>query len=235
MTRSYVIPDLHGRHDLLVAARDAIAVCADGHPLTLITLGDYVDKGPHSRQVIATMCALQADPPAGWRVICLMGNHDKMMLEAVRKPETRGFWMARGGDMALASYADTTDSTIPEVHVLWLEALAPMHVDRHRVFVHAGVDGAQPLDRQSERTRLWKRYPDDDTDGHDEYHVVHGHDRCPDGPKLFRGRTNLDTMAWSTGRLVIGVFDDDRAGGPVDLIEVRGAPFAKPSSSDNAG
>ncbi|WP_315832742.1 metallophosphoesterase [Bradyrhizobium prioriisuperbiae] len=234
MTRSYVIPDLHGRHDLLVAALDVIATRAHGDPLTLITLGDYVDKGPHSRQVIATISALQSDPPTGWRMICLMGNHDWMMREAVRKPETQEFWMARGGDIALASYADMPDGGIPEAHVRWLEALAPMHVDRHRVFVHAGVDSGQPLDQQSERTLLWKRYPDDDADGYGERHVVHGLDRFPDGPKLLRGRTNLDTMAWATGRLVIGVFENDRPGGPVDLIEVRGVPFAAPSSSSKA-
>lgn len=235
MPGSYVIPDLHGRHDLLIAALAAIAARAAGDPLTLITLGDYVDKGPQSRQVIEAMSALQRDPPAGWRVICLKGNHDQMMIEAVRKPDTRDFWMARGGDITLASYADAPDGGIPEAHVGWLETLALMHVDRHRVFIHAGVDSARPLDQQTERTLLWKRYPDNDADGYGDRHVVHGHDRIPDGPKLLPGRTNLDTMAWSTGRLVIGVFDDDRPGGPVDLIEIRRAPFADPSSSDSAG
>ena len=234
MASSYVIPDLHGRHDLLIAAFAEVAAEADGDPLTLVTLGDYVDKGPQSRQVIETMRALQSDPPTGWRVICLKGNHDAMMIEAMRKPETRDFWMARGGDIALASYADMPDGRIPAAHVRWLEALALMHVDRHRVFVHAGVDAGYPLDGQSERTLLWKRYPDDDADGYGDRHVVHGHDRVPDGPKLLVGRTNLDTMAWSTGRLVIGVFNDDLPGGPVDLIEIRRAPFADPASSDSA-
>ena len=45
-----------------------------------------------------------------------------------------------------------------------------------------------------------------------------------DGPKLYEGRSNLDTQAWRTGRLVIAVFDDDRPGGPIDFITVQGPP-----------
>jgi len=44
----------------------------------------------------------------------------------------------------------------------------------------------------------------------------------PFGWLLYEGRTNLDTLAWRTGRLTIGIFDDARPGGPVDLIVVRG-------------
>jgi serine/threonine protein phosphatase 1 len=74
---------------------------------------------------------------------------------------------------------------------------------------------------------LTKRYPVGFSGGFGERHVVHGHDNSPDGPLLYAGRTNLDTLAWRTGRLVIGVFDDDRPGGPVDLIVVKGAPAGR--------
>jgi serine/threonine protein phosphatase 1 len=52
--------------------------------------------------------------------------------------------------------------------------------------------------------------------------ILHGHDSFPDGPKLYGGRTNLDTRAWRTGRLVIGVFDDEKPGGPIDFVSVTG-------------
>jgi serine/threonine protein phosphatase 1 len=225
MARSYAIPDLHGRHDLLVAALDAVSARAAGESLTLVMLGDYVDKGPQSRQVIEALIDLQHSPPLGWRVICLKGNHDAMMVNAVRQPDTRGDWIAKGGDTALASYgASRPDDTgvIPEQHLRWLDQLVLMHIDQHRLFVHAGVDPELPLDQQIERTLLWKRYPDDFTAGYGDRHVVHGHDRHREGPLLLAGRTNLDTMAWSTGRLVIGVFEDGRSGGPTDLIELQG-------------
>ena len=102
-----------------------------------------------------------------------------------------------------------------------------MHVDAHRLYVHAGVDPDILLDRQSETTLLTKRYPKGFAGGYGERHVVHGHDNDPDGPLLFEGRTNLDTAAWRTGRLTVGVFDDDRPGGPVDFIVVKGAPAGR--------
>ena len=87
-----------------------------------------------------------------------------------------------------------------------------MHVDAHRLYVHAGVDPEIPLDQQSEATLLWKRYPKGFPGGFGDLHVVHGHDNFPEGPLLYEGRTNLDTLAWRTGRLTIGVFDDETPG-----------------------
>jgi serine/threonine protein phosphatase 1 len=73
---------------------------------------------------------------------------------------------------------------------------------------------------------LCSRYPKEFHLGFGDRHVVHGHDSFADGPKLYEGRTNLDARAWRTGRLVIGVFDDDKPGGPVDFIQVIGPPAA---------
>ena len=95
----------------------------------------------------------------------------------------------------------------------------------HRVYVHAGVDPARLLDAQDETTLLTKRYAADDASGHGARHVVHGHHPFRDGPKLLRGRTDLDTLAWQTGRLVIGVFEDEQPGGPTELIEVKGPSY----------
>ena len=102
-----------------------------------------------------------------------------------------------------------------------------MHVDAHRLYVHAGVDPGIPLGQQSETTLLCKRYPKEFSDGFGALHVVHGHDNHPEGPLLYEGRTNLDTLAWRTGRLTVGIFDDDRPGGPIDFIVVRGSPAGR--------
>jgi serine/threonine protein phosphatase 1 len=145
-----------------------------------------------------------------------------MMVEALRDPSKLAAWLEKGGDAALASYGGDP-AAVPQAHIGWLDRLPLTHVDAHRLYVHAGVEPGVPLDRQSETTLLWKRYPKGNPDGFGERHVVHGHDNDPEGPLLYPGRTNLDTAAWRTGRLTVGVFDDDRPGGPVDLIEVRGA------------
>jgi serine/threonine protein phosphatase 1 len=159
----------------------------------------------------------------GWRFFPLKGNHDAMMVEALRNPSKMAGWIGKGGDTTIKSYGGDP-SRISQADVAWLDALPLMHTDTHRIFVHAGVDPDVPLDAQAEHTLLWKRYPKGYKGGFGDRHVVHGHNSFADGPELYEGRTNLDTVAWRTGRLVTGVFDDEKAGGPVDFIVVRGPP-----------
>jgi serine/threonine protein phosphatase 1 len=220
MSLTYVIPDIHGRNDLLCESLAEINVHSRGVPGVIVTIGDYIDKGPASKEVVERLLSGVGE---GWSLITLKGNHDAMMVEALRDPSKMAAWIAKGGDAALASYGGDP-AAVPRAHINWLERLRLMHVDAHRLYVHAGVDPEIPLDRQDETTLLWKRYPKGFAGGYSKLHVVHGHDNCPDGPLLYEGRTNLDTLAWRTGRLTIGVFDDARSGGPVDFIMIRGAP-----------
>jgi serine/threonine protein phosphatase 1 len=219
MSLTYVIPDIHGRYDLLSHGLADISAHSQGNAGVIVALGDYVDKGPESRQVIDRLKSGFAE---GWNFVALKGNHDAMMAEALRDPTKMTSWLEKGGDTALASYGGDP-AAVPPSHIAWLDQLRLMHVDAHRLYVHAGVDPALPLDRQNEATLLWKRYPKGFSGGFGELHVVHGHDNFPEGPLLYEGRTNLDTLAWRTGRLTIGIFDDDRPGGPVDFIVVRGS------------
>ena len=218
MSLTYVIPDLHGRRDLLDEAFARIAAHAAGNAGTIVALGDYVDKGPDSKGVIERLMPSADD---GWHLIALKGNHDAMMAAAVHDPAAMDYWLERGGDTALASYGGDVAS-VPAAHIDWLGGLGLMHRDAHRIYVHAGVAPDLPLERQDEETLLWKRYSKNDERGHGALHVVHGHDNHPDGPLLFKGRSNLDAAAWKTGRLMIGVFDDGTPGGPVDFIVVQG-------------
>jgi serine/threonine protein phosphatase 1 len=219
MAITYVIPDIHGRVDLLRDGLDRVAAHARGRTGTVIALGDYVDKGPDSKAVIDLLrgATVLAELP----FIALKGNHDAMMVEALRQPSKMAGWLEKGGDTVIASYGGD-GSRVPKADIKWLDGLPLIHSDRHRIYVHAGLDPDVPLDRQTEKTLLWKRYPEGVTSGYDGRYVVHGHDSFPDGPKILEGRANLDTRAWRTGRLVIGLFDDDKPGGPIDFIEVSG-------------
>lgn len=223
MPCTYVIPDLHGRRDLLDRALAEIETHRAGENATLVVLGDYVDKGPDSRGVIAR---LRAGVAPGLRVAMLKGNHDALMVAALRGNVPMENWLAKGGDTALSSYGGDA-AYVPMHDIDWLDGRPLWHIDAHRIYVHAGVDPALPLAQQNPSVLMTKRYADDDASGHDAgegaRHVVHGHDRHPDGPLLKGGRTNLDTYAWRTGRLVVGVFDDARPGGPVELIEMIAA------------
>jgi serine/threonine protein phosphatase 1 len=225
MNFTYVIPDIHGRADLLGDGLGKIVEHAGGHLATLVALGDYVNKGPDSKGVIDR---LRDSPVEGWPFFPLKGNHDAMMVEALRNPSKMAFWIERGGDTTIESYGGDP-LNVPQADVEWLDRLPLLHVDRFRIYVHAGLDPRVALDRQTQRTLLWMRYPAEFRAGFGDRHVVHGHDSFLDGPKLYEGRTNLDTRAWRTGRLVIGVFGDDKAGGPIDLIQVTGPP-AKPTA-----
>jgi serine/threonine protein phosphatase 1 len=217
---TFAIADLHGRFDLL---QDAL-VEIERYPAgavgrTVVFLGDYIDRGPQGAEVIER---LVLGPPPGWRWICLKGNHEAMMAIALQNPDQIDWWIGNGGDATIRSYQPHRE--LMAAHLAWVQALPTLHVDAHRVFVHGGVDPAIPLDRQPDKTLLWKRYPRDAGEGHGDLHVVHGHDPNEDGPLRHPGRTDLDTLAWATGRLVVGVFDDARPGGPIDLIELRRRP-----------
>jgi len=223
MSMTYVIPDIHGRYDLLCDGLAEIAARAAGKTSVIVAIGDYVDKGPDSREVIDRLLSGVGE---GFSLVTLKGNHDAMMVDALRDPAKMAAWIAKGGDAALASYGGDP-TAVPQTHIDWLDGLRLMHIDAHRLYVHAGVDPELPLDRQSEETLLWKRYPTGYAGGFGNLHVVHGHDNDPEGPLLYESRTNLDTLAWRTGRLTIGIFDDDRPGGPVDFIVIKGAPAAR--------
>jgi serine/threonine protein phosphatase 1 len=234
MSFTYAIADLHGRFDLLTKAYDAISAHALGRAGTIVHLGDYVDRGPQSRDVIQRLMDAPALPP-GWRRVCLRGNHEDIMVACRDDPSLASrWWVPNGGGQTMMSYGakpgDTIASAlerIPADHIDWMRQLPRLHVDDHRVFVHAGVQPDVPLDQQDDEKMGWMIYPDGAEDGHGKRHVVHGHEKFADGPKRYAGRTNLDTSAWSTGRLVVGVFDDAIPGGPVDLIEVISDPASR--------
>jgi len=228
MSKTYAIADLHGRFDLLEMALTKIANRAEP-PATLVTLGDYVDRGPDSRKVIERLMGNLGHE--GWRLTCLKGNHEDIMWQTCRrKVPDCGWWLTNGGVATLISYGqnegDQADvMVVPEEHLKWIERLPLMHVDKHRIFVHAGVDPNCSLDGQDPQDLLWKIYDDRDEGGHGQRHIVHGHHQHVRGPIVKKNRTNLDTFAWYTGRLVIAVFDDATPGGPLDILDVQGQPI----------
>ena len=88
MTKTYVIADLHGRYDLLeLGMRTIVHDTSFFHSGdSIVTLGDYVDRGPQSRQIIEYLMAMQRD--LGSRLICLKGNHEDLtrLRSAPRSP-----------------------------------------------------------------------------------------------------------------------------------------------------
>lgn len=218
---TYAIGDIHGRLDLLRAAIAAITAHAAGVRHQVVCLGDYVDRGPDSKMVVETLMTLTAH--GAWR--CLMGNHEQMMIDALRTIETEhlDLWLDNGGEATLKSYG----MGVPKAHLAWLEALPLTWRDAHRLYVHAGISPRKPIEAQSWRSLLWIRetFLTADADAL-PCHVVHGHTPYwrmkpqPQVPECLPHRTNLDTGAYFTGILSVGVFDDAIPGGPIEVLAV---------------
>lgn len=239
MTRTYAIADLHGRFDLLCRAIDLIEADAGEEGGTFICLGDFVDRGPQSRNIVDLLMAGPQRP--NWRWIVLQGNHEAMMLEVLANPvqELMRWWIGNGGAATLRSYGyDGSQALlplkVPQEHLDWLAALPVTHEDEHRIFVHAGVPFDQPLGEAKRETLQWMLYPGDvdhgDAEFHDDAahvsgkHIVHGHHQSLTHPLLKPHRTNLDSFAWYGGRLAIGVFDGSQPG-PVKIMDAIGRPI----------
>ena len=219
---TYAIADLHGRLDLLDRALAEIGARGGGE---VVFTGDYIDRGPESRGVIERLIA---GPPPGQNWTLLSGNHEAFLASlfgSTRDEEAICDWLAVGGRETMISYGWSGEGTaplglIPPLHRAFLIRLPRFARDRHRIYVHAGLDPTLALDQQSDRRLLWQIYRDGVDLGYDGLHVVHGHEQRPDGPILLQHRTNLDVHAWNTGRLCVGVFDHEIPGGPVETFDV---------------
>ena len=156
MLKVYAIGDVHG---LLRALCRLIAECerdADGRPMRLVFIGDYIDRGPNSRGVVDYIMNLQSR--LAENAICLMGNHEALALSAIDDLNTEN-WILNGGDMTLRSYGVSSALELPAAHVAWLRSLRLAFDDGLRFFVHAGINPAKPLDRQDRHDLLWIREP----------------------------------------------------------------------------
>lgn len=221
MTMTYVFPDLHGRLDHLRGALLSVEDDGMNPDDTLVFLGDYIDRGPESAQLIKELRKLSE---ARDKVICLSGNHEYMMLWGLLEGgEALNGWMINGGVQTVESYTNglgELDQAAMEIDAKWFSELETWHEDAHRVYVHAGVSPLRDLDNQLVETLHWHRYENMDGTGYRGKHVVHGHTPNKLGPVTVGNRTALDVGAVWTGRYVVAVFDDAVAGGPVRVLEV---------------
>lgn len=127
---------------------------------TLVFLGDYVDRGPHSKEVVATVLTLCKTHP---RVIPLMGNHDWLFLQYLNGAEGNLFLQV-GGKQTLASYGLSADVTpadrrrlVPSAHMAFFNSLSLCWEDHHALYVHAGLQPGRHLSQQTTQWCLWAR------------------------------------------------------------------------------
>jgi serine/threonine protein phosphatase 1 len=219
--RVYAIGDVHGCLERLVAMHELIAEDLMARPAdnaTLIHLGDYVDRGPESAQVIDWLIA--GPPVPAGTFVNLMGNHEHLMLNAIASGDNEAaeIWLSNGGADSLLSWgvprtAQQADwaARIPVGHLLFLRDLATHLRIGPYLFVHAGIRPGVPLDQQSRHDMLWIREPFLSSKSDHGAVIVHGHTPRQE-PMVRPNRIGIDTGAVMGGSLTCVVLEDDRLG-----------------------
>jgi serine/threonine protein phosphatase 1 len=222
--RIYAIGDIHGRADLLsqvFAQIDSDRGAFSSERSIHVFIGDYVDRGPASREVLDLLLERGRIYPAAF----LKGNHETYFLEFFKNPALFSDWRLYGGVDTLLSYgvapsasssemhdypslAANFERAVPDIHRKFLEQLRPSFACGDYFFAHAGVRPGIALAEQREDDLLWIR---DDFLLYEEAFekfIVHGHTPVME-PDIRSNRINIDTGAFATGRLTCAVLERD--------------------------
>ncbi|CUH42575.1 metallophosphoesterase family protein [Ruegeria atlantica] len=220
----YAVGDIHGQMGMLQNALSRIE--ADGGPdARVVFLGDYVDRGPNSREVLDLLIEGRK---AGRNWVMVKGNHDRMMVRFVQDceiadkqlPITLNWLNPRlGGQETLASYGvEVTDNdrifqvheracaAVPPEHLDFINALPTYHQEGELLFVHAGIRPGIPLAQQSEDDLVWIRQEFLIESSPYPWLIVHGHTPV-DTAEHCGNRVNLDAGAGYGRPLATAVFE----------------------------
>jgi serine/threonine protein phosphatase 1 len=213
----YAIGDVHGCLHELKALEAKIVADAEGldGEKWIVMLGDYIDRGPSSAQVLDR---LLAPPPSGFKRICLRGNHEQAFLESLSDPTAIDNWLRFGGEQTMISYGigspglktllkgsaraklQLLAAHVPEEHIELLRDLPSVLSVPGYVFVHAGLRPGVRVEDQTDQDMLWIRRDFLDADHDFGAVVVHGHTPIPE-PFVSARRIGVDTGCFMTGRL----------------------------------
>jgi serine/threonine protein phosphatase 1 len=204
----------------ILTAIDADIAGRPARQVIEVFVGDYVDRGPQSKEVLDIMIS------RGRRgqTVCLKGNHETYILNFIRNPEILAQWKNFGGLETLVSYglmpsinpdeneqkelAAVLDRTLPEGHRRFLSGLPISFTCGDYFFAHAGVRPGVPLAQQTEEDLLSIRKDFLLHKKDFDKMVVHGHTPVSE-PDVRPNRINIDTGAYATGQLTCLVLEDE--------------------------
>lgn len=225
MAKTYVIGDIHGCYQAFKELWSKISPVSGDD--TVVFLGDYIDRGPESRQVVEMILAIRKKLP---RVITLLGNHEQMLLNFMEGRSESPF-LAVGGAQTLVSYGLNPHSRerliLPQEHEDFFRYLLPFWQNKDAIYVHAGLMPSRPLALQPKSWLLWAR---------DEFFasnydfgkpVIYGHTPLNE-PRIEHHRIGIDTGAVYGGQLTCLVLPD------LEFIQVSGDQFWPPGESSSA-
>lgn len=197
MGRLLAIGDIHG----CSAALRAVLESANPQPEdTVVTLGDYVDRGPDTRSVLETLRKLSRRT----RLVPLLGNHDEMMLKICDgRLDLFTDWLVYGGNATLASYDTLVPDGIWPEHVAFLRDCRLYYETERHFFVHGNYQPKVPLEKQPREVLMWeslrKRQPGPHYAGKT---AIVGHTAQKNGQILDLGHLKcIDTWCYGEGWL----------------------------------
>lgn len=215
-TLVYAIGDIHGRADLLANLLDRIDQDATGFmgEVHIVFLGDYIDRGFQSRQVVEILLSERLNP---YQTHFLKGNHEDALLSFLADADFGPKWAAYGGRETMVSYGvkpprsmtlnpewETAHNeflkSFPNAHLLFFRGLPTRVKIGGYGFVHAGMRPGRSFDEQNDYDLMWIRDEFLRGDKAFDVKVVHGHTPT-DAPYNDARRINVDTGAYFTGRL----------------------------------
>jgi serine/threonine protein phosphatase 1 len=219
--RIYAVGDIHGCLDLLdelLALIDRDISLRPTERAVCVFLGDYIDRGPTSRETIDRLIELGKTREC----VFLKGNHELIAIKCLSDPGLFDRWMRLGGMETLVSYgvapaSPASGKQIVELQAAFHRALPQAHFRFFRdlqasftcgdfFFAHAGVRPRVELSRQIENDLLWIR--EEFLASNEDFGkiVVHGHTPSRD-VEVAANRINIDTGAFATGRLTCLVIE----------------------------
>ncbi len=205
MERIFAIGDIHGCYDKLYRLLDIIPI--DWAHDRLLFIGDYIDRGPGSYEVVEYLVGLKSRYP---QTIFLKGNHEEMLADYLSGRD-RVSYLSNGGRQTLESYLSrasaATVSPIPDAHMRFFENLALYHETADTVFVHAGLRHGLSLEHQSPDDLLWIREKFIHCPKPFEKRVVFGHTPF-EKPLVAQDKIGIDTGAVYGNRLTCAQFPE---------------------------
>ncbi len=191
--RTLAIGDIHGTDAALAALLDRVKPERED---CVVVLGDMIDRGPGSRQVIDRLIALQHET----RLVAVRGNHEDLLLDVRTHPQDLTFWLCVGGTDTLDSYRcegpSPADWHIPEAHWAFLEGLVDYHETETHLFTHATPRHDVPIGEQGPIELRWASW-DDPRPHRSGKTLVCGHTAMKDGlPATVGHAVCIDTFAY---------------------------------------
>lgn len=181
---TWAIADIHGcYYTFKQLLEEVLQISPDDH---IYLLGDMVDRGPHTQQVLDYIMLLQQQ---GYHIMPVQGNHEYFVCTA-HQMEQSGLtkhwwnksakqfvhtWLHTGGTHTLKSFGVSNALDIPEHYIHWLQALPTHYITPTAILTHAGLNCSSPHPYEDTDTLLFGTHSNYNAQYLQQKYVIHGH------------------------------------------------------------